>query len=149
MSDPSNEDARTIVSTRVLPFAPEQVFRAIAERERIARWWGPAGFRNTISVFEFRPGGEWRFTMHGPDGKDYANESRFEAIEAPGTVVLRHLNAPHFRLSMALQPEGTGTRLTWRQVFDDAQVREQLAPICIPSNEQNFDRLEAELRQHA
>lgn len=149
MNDASDDSARAIVTTRVLPFTPEQVFGAIASRERIARWWGPAGFRNTITQFDFRPGGEWKLTMHGPDGKDWPNECRFEAIAAPHTVVVRHENAPHFRLFMTLAPEAGGTRLHWRQVFDDAQVREQLAPMCVPANEQNFDRLHAELSSHA
>ena len=140
---------REIVSTRVLRFAPEQVFRAIAEPQRIARWWGPAGFRNTIASFDFREGGEWVFTMHGPDGTDYPNHSRFETIDAPRAVVLRHLNAPHFTMFMSLAPEGGGTQLQWRQVFDDARAREQLAPVCVPANEQNFDRLEAELASHS
>ena len=147
--DTIDDTDRTIVSTRVLPFPREQVFRAIAEPERLARWWGPAGFRNTFDRFEFRPGGEWTFTMHGPDGKDYPNQSRFESIDPPRGLVLRHVNAPHFRLHMALTEEGGGTRLHWRQVFDDARVREQLAPVCVPSNEQNFDRLEAELAAHS
>ena len=141
-------DAREIVSTRVFAHPRERVFRAIAEPERIARWWGPAGFRNTMDRFEFREGGEWVFTMHGPDGKDYPNESRFEKIEAPGTVVLRHENFPHFTLHMSLADEAGRTRLQWRQVFDDPRVREQLAPICVPANEENFDRLEAELASH-
>jgi len=148
MTQASDTSGREIVSTRVLAFPPDAVFRAIAEPQRIARWWGPAGFRNTIASFDFREGGEWVFTMHGPDGKDYPNHSRFETIEAPSTVVMRHLNAPHFRLFMSLAADGGGTRLQWRQVFDDARVREQLAPICVPANEQNFDRLEAELASH-
>ena len=148
MTQPPEAADREIVSIRLLPFPPEQVFRAIAEPERIARWWGPAGFRNTIASFEFREGGEWKFTMHGPDGTDYPNHSRFETIEEPRTVVMRHLNAPHFRMFMSLAAEGGGTRLQWRQVFDDARVREALAPVCVPANEQNFDRLEAELASH-
>ena len=142
-----DDDDRTILSTRVLSFPREQVFRAIAERERIARWWGPAGFTNTIESFDFREGGEWKFTMHGPDGTDYPNHSRFERITAPEIVVL-HVNAPHFRMFMSLTEEGPGTRLQWRQVFEDARVRDQLLPVCVPANEQNFDRLEAELRNH-
>jgi len=145
----AKEADREVVSTRVLPFPPEEVFRAIAEPGRIARWWGPAGFRNTIASFDFREGGEWRFTMHGPDGKDYPNHSRFETIAAPRTVVLRHLSAPHFTLHMNLAEQGGGTRLQWRQVFDDARVREQLAPLVVPANEQNFDRLAAELSTHS
>lgn len=147
MADTSLSD-REIVSTRVLPFSRDQIFQAIAEPQRIARWWGPAGFSNTIAAFDFREGGEWKFTMHGPDGTDYPNVVRFDAIEAPHSVVLRHVSAPHFRLFVTLSEEGSGTRLHWRQLFDDARVREQLAPICVPANEQNLDRLEAELATH-
>jgi uncharacterized protein YndB with AHSA1/START domain len=149
MNNATDESTRAFVTTRLLPFPPEQVFRAIAHRERIARWWGPAGFRNTITQFDFRPGGEWKLTMHGPDGKDWPNEARFETIEAPHTVVVRHENWPHFRLSITLAPEASGTRLQWRQVFDDAQVRDQLAPVCVPANEQNIDRLQAELASYS
>src|SRR3954469_18324029 len=145
MDTTTPESAREIVSTRVLPFPRAQVFRAIAEPQRIARWWGPEGFRNTIDSFDFRPGGEWKFTMHGPDGTDYPNHSRFEAIAEPGAVVMRHLNAPHFRMFMSLTEEEQCTRLQWRMLFDEARVRDQLAPICVPANEQNFDRLQAEL----
>ena len=144
MTDTSD---RELATTRLLPHPRERVFRAIAERDRIARWWGPAGFRNTIDTFDFREGGEWKFTMHGPDGKDYPNHSRFEKI-VPLEVVILHVNAPHFRLFMTLTEEAGGTRMHWRQVFEDAHVREQLAPVCVPANEQNLDRLEAELSNH-
>ena len=147
MADTSTADGE-LVTSRVLPHPRERVFRAIAEPERIARWWGPAGFRNTIDRFDFREGGEWTFTMHGPDGTDYPNRARFETIQAPGTVVIRHTNAPLFRLFMTLGDEGGGTRVHWRQVFDDPRVCEQLAPICVPANEQNLDRLDAELSSH-
>ena len=144
---PSDTSDRELATTRLLPHPRERVFRAIAERDRIARWWGPAGFRNTIDTFDFREGGEWKFTMHGPDGKDYPNPSRFEKI-VPLEVVILHVNAPHFRLFMTLTEEAGGTRMHWRQVFEDAHVREQLAPVCVPANEQNLDRLEAELSNH-
>jgi hypothetical protein len=52
-------------------------------------------------------------------------------------------------LTMTLSDEAGKTRLHWRQRFDTAQLREQLAAVCIPSNEQNFDRLEAELARMA
>ena len=144
---PSDTSDRELATTRLLPHPRERVFRAIAERDRMARWWGPAGFRNTIDIFDFREGGEWKFTMHGPDGKDYPNHSRFEKI-VPLEVVILHVNAPHFRLFMTLTEEAGGTRMHWRQVFEDARVREQLAPICVPANEQNLDRLDAELSNH-
>jgi uncharacterized protein YndB with AHSA1/START domain len=146
---PDPEDAaRSIVSTRVLPFPREQVFRAVAEPERLTRWWGPAGFTSSFQRFEFREGGEWHFVLHGPDGKDYPNRVVFDAIEPPARLVLRHVPGPHFVLTMTLAEEAGATRLRWHMLFEDAQVRDQLAPVCVPANEQNFDRLHAELSSH-
>ena len=39
----------------------------------------------------------------------------------------------------------TGTRVDWLQVLDDAELAPQLAPIVEPANEQNLDRLTAEI----
>ena len=46
---------------------------AFSDPVRLARWWGPAGFTNTFTICEFKPGGQWSFTMHGPDGTNYPN----------------------------------------------------------------------------
>ena len=129
---------------RELPATPEQVFDAIADPARLARWWGPAGFRNSFHHFDFRVGGRWQFTMHGPDGQDYPNESEFLAI-TPSLVRLRHVCAPFFELSIALEPCPGGTRVDWLQVFDDPAVAAAVRPIVEPANEQNLDRLSAEL----
>lgn len=137
--------AREIISTRHFTQARGQLWAAFADAQRLARWWGPAGFSNTFEVFEFRPGGRWRFTMHGPDGKDYPNRSVFHALEAPARIVMEHENAPHFELLVTLSDEAGGTRLNWRMRFDDVATREALAGLIVPANEQNFDRLQAEL----
>lgn len=129
---------------RPLPFTPEQVFAAFSNPERLARWWGPAGFRNTFQVFEFQPQGRWAFVMHGPDGTDYPNENVFLET-SPDRIVVRHVPAPQFTLTVTLAPAGSGTQLAWRQALDDRRVAERVAPIVLPANEQNLDRLEAEL----
>ncbi len=66
---------------RILSASSAEVFAAHRDPERLARWWGPAGFTNTFTAFEFVPGGKWSFIMHGPDGKDFPNESVFTQIE--------------------------------------------------------------------
>lgn len=83
--------------------------------------------------------------MHGPDGTDYANHSVFEEIEAPSRVVFQHLSAPKFRMTITLCEEAGKTRVDWRGLFESARVRDQVAKYAIPANEQNLDRLEAEL----
>ena len=91
---------REFVHSRVIDAPRDRVFRAIAEPGRLARWWGPDGFTSTFETFELRPGGAWRFVMHGPDGTDYPNESAFLEVE-PERIVLEHLSeSHHFLLTM-------------------------------------------------
>ena len=136
---------RTLRTSRWISAGPEQVYAALVAPERLARWWGPKGFRNTFEAFDPRPGGEWRFVMHGPNGADYPNQSVFEALVPGERVVIRHVSRPHFTLSVTLAAEGAGTRLTWRQCFESAAECEAVRGIAAPANEENLDRLEAEL----
>ncbi|WP_174874810.1 SRPBCC domain-containing protein [Vogesella oryzae] len=139
----------TFRSSRQFAATPAQVFAAISDAERIARWWGPAGFSNRIAEFDFRPGGRWLFDMIGPDGTVYANESVFVTIEPDRLLLLRHLCQPHFQLSITLQAAGDGCELLWEQTLDDDAQAEALRAIIEPANQQNLDRLAAELARAA
>lgn len=132
-------------TSRRLAHSPAAVFAAMRDPERLARWWGPQGFRNVFECFEFQPGGAWCFEMIGPDGVRYPNRARFQRIEADRQVVIEHVNAPLFELSITLEALSEGTLLHWRQAFDDAALAQTLAPIVVPANEQNLDRLSLEL----
>ena len=143
------DSASTVFRTqRVLPVAPSVVYQAFSDPARLARWWGPTGFTNSFQVFEFRPGGRWEFVMHGPDGRDYTNASVFQSLEPSEHVVIEHVSPPAFTLTVTLSPQGQGTALTWAQDFGDAALAARLAPIVVPANEQNLDRLAA-LLAHA
>ena len=124
----------------------EEIFSAFTDPERLARWWGPAGFTNTFHTFEFETGGRWVYTMHSPNGGNPENESVFELVEPPRKVVIRHTSQPLYRLTIELAPTDQGTNISWSQVFDDAAVAERIAKIVVPANEQNLDRLSAEVR---
>jgi uncharacterized protein YndB with AHSA1/START domain len=132
-------------TSREIPAPVEQVFAAFADPERLARWWGPAGFTNTFKVCEFRTGGKWSFTMHSPEGHDYPNESVFEEVEPAKKVVVRHLSGPQYRLTILLAPSPGGTVVSWSQDFDRADVASRIEHIVVPANEQNLDRLSAEV----
>lgn len=135
---------RDLTVTRHLHATVAQVRDAIVDPVRLARWWGPDGFRNEFEVCEPHPGGAWVFDMIGPDGKRYPNESRFIVVDAD-RIVIEHVCAPHFTLEIKLTPERDGTRLEWRGTFPDAKLAAQIAAFVGPANEQNVDRLEAEL----
>jgi uncharacterized protein YndB with AHSA1/START domain len=135
----------TFSTTRQLAASPAEVFAAIQNPVRLAAWWGPDGFSNRFEVFEFHPGGRWVFSMVGPDGAVYPNESVFTAIQADRQVVIQHVCQPHFQLSITLEPSSGGTLLRWDQAFADASVAQAVRHIVEPANEQNLNRLSAEL----
>jgi len=136
-------------TSRAFPASAAAVFDAIRDARRLARWWGPAGFANEFDVFEFAPGGRWQFTMVGPDGKRYRNESVFAEIVPDTRVRIDHVSAPRFVLTIALTPTEDGTHLAWEQAFEDPAVAQSVRHIVEPANEQNLDRLAAELRAGA
>lgn len=107
----------------------------------LAQWWGLEGFANTFEVFEFKVGGRWIFTMHGPDGQSYANESVFTELAPDRTVVIEHVCAPLFTLTVQLNAVANGTEVSWAQVFADIETAQAVKHIVEPANEQNLDRL--------
>ncbi len=136
----SAED-RTLSTSRILPFPAMVIYGAFASPDLLAQWWGPDGFTNSFEVFEFRNGGRWKFVMHGPDGKDHANESVFALLEPGRRVVIEHTCAPLFTLTVSLAPVADGTRVDWQQVFADAATARAVERIVGPANEQNLDRM--------
>jgi uncharacterized protein YndB with AHSA1/START domain len=138
----SPTDDHAIVTTRLLAVLRDRVWDAFRDPAALAQWWGPGGFTNTFREFEFRPGGIWRFTMHGPDGADYAMDHRFTEIVAPERIVVRHLQPGHdFTLTITLTESGGRTEIAWQMIFDDPAEAARVRPFVVPANEQNLDRL--------
>ena len=131
--------------SREFPAPPESVFAAIQDPVRLARWWDPNGFTNTFHTFEFRRGGSWQFTMHGPDGTDYPNQSEFLEIVPNSLVRIKHVNLPRFELSMSLEPCATGTLISWFGVFENREFAENSRQFLEAANEQNLNRLALEV----
>ena len=135
----------TFRTSRDIPASPDQVFAAFSDPQRLARWWGPAGFTNTFDICELESGGRWSFVMHGPDGQNYPNESVFAEVEPPRKVVVQHESAPKFRLTITLAPSAGGTTVSWAQTFESAEIAGRIEHLVVPANEQNLDRLSAEV----
>jgi uncharacterized protein YndB with AHSA1/START domain len=139
----STPTGTTIVNSRTLNASPAQVYAAFRDPEYLHRWWGPNGFTNTFQHFDFRPGGEWKYTMHGPDGVDYENESEFVELVPGRKVVILHLRKMHrFTLTIDLTERDGKTELQWHQAFDKP-VSAELEKFLQAANEQNLDRLAA------
>ena len=124
-----DRDPRSIVGTRVLAAPRALVFSVWTDPKHLVQWWGPNGFRTTTHAFDFRPGGIWRFVMHGPDGRDYQNRITFDEIVAPERIVYRHDGAEDvepvtFTQTVTFEDIRNGeTRLTWHGKFPSAEER--------------------------
>lgn len=138
-------DKRSDSRSTFIASTPQQVFAAMSDPARVARWWGPDGFTNTIQQFDFKPGGTWLLTMHGPDGKDYPNESRFTRIVPGELFEIEHFSGHHFILAIELSASRQGTQVHWRQTFDTVEHYERIAQFVAGANEQNLQRLAAEV----
>jgi len=135
----------TFTTSRTIAATPREIYAAFAAPDRLARWWGPAGFTSSFDTCDFVPGGQWSFVMHGPDGAHYPNESHFGSLVADEKVVVHHDAPPRFTLTVSLAPVAGGTLVTWEQAFEDAVLAEKMRGIAVPANEQNLDRLTAEV----
>lgn len=137
---------REILTERTFPVPVHRLYAAWSDPDQLARWWGPAGFRNLFSEFDLRPGGYWRFIMSGPDGTDYRNESRFSEVVPGERIVFDHLSGHRFRTAFEFLPHGERTLLRWSMVFEEADEYERMKEFIIRANSENLDRLEELLR---
>lgn len=137
---------RVIEVTRTIAAPAARVFAAWTDPAAITRWWGPRGFTTTTHAIDFRPGGEWRFTMHGPDGTDYPNRIVYRDIAEPTRIVYDHADvagdrAP-FHVTTTFAEESGKTRVTLRMVLESVAVRAELAKFgAVEGGEQTLARL--------
>ena len=123
-ADAADTADREIVITRLISAPRELVFKVWTDPEHVGHWWGPDGFTNTIYEMDVRPGGIWRFTMHGPDGIDYQNKVIYREIVPPELLAYSHVSGPYFEATVTFEAEGDKTRVTMRSVFETAAVRD-------------------------
>ncbi len=81
---------RELVITRLVNAPRELVWDAWTQPEQVRHWWGPDGFTQSIHEMEVKPGGVWRFMMHGPDGTDFPNKIVFREVVKPERLSYDH-----------------------------------------------------------
>jgi uncharacterized protein YndB with AHSA1/START domain len=121
--------------------------------QHVAAWWGPNGFTNTILEMDVRPGGIWRFVMHGPNGVDYDNRIAYTEVVRPERLVYFHgsdvENDPgRFHVTVTFAEERRKTRLTMRSLFVSAAERDKVVKEfgALEGANQHLDRLEQHLK---
>lgn len=80
------------------------VWDAWTDPKQVAQWWGPRGFTLTTHSKDLKSGGHWNYTMHGPDGVDYENRTKYLEVEKYSRLVYDHganeTQPPMFRVTV-------------------------------------------------
>lgn len=139
-------DERQLLFQRLYPAPPADVFPLWTDAEHLAKWWGPYGFTLTTEEADLRPGGRWKFTMHGPDGTDYPNLIFVDEMTPPSRLVYTHGepgDTEHFSHLVTFDEVAGSTALSMRLVFPDAATRDLVAAKsgAVEGGRQTLDRL--------
>lgn len=135
-----------IVSSRIFNVPQQLLFRAWSEPNHLKNWWGPLGFTNTFTQFDFRVGGKWSFVMHGPDKGNYVNECEFIIIIEPSLIAWKRFSQPIFQVVATFEPlSDNETKLVFKMLFNTAEECKKIKVFAVDKNEENFDKLESEL----
>lgn len=131
--------------SRILPYPADAIFAKYSNAEALARWWWPRGNTNAFSLFDFVQWGKWVFTMHD-ETNSYPNEWTFRKIDK-NYIFMDHTVAPYFSLEVILDEVGKNeTKMTWNSIWENWEFLAQKRDFLIEKNNENFDRLEEELR---
>ncbi|WP_234572732.1 SRPBCC family protein [Rhodohalobacter sp. 614A] len=138
---------RTIQVSRQFDAPKDLVYDAFTAPEKIGQWWGPNGFTTTTKSMEFKEGGEWIFTMHGPDGTDYPNRITYTKINRPDLIMYDHAgNRPdeevHFHQTITFEEVNGQTKVTLNLLFPTLKAKENAAEFgAIEGGKQTLARL--------
>ena len=102
-----NKSSNEIHITRVYDAPVKMVWEAWVDPQQVAQWWGPRGFKITTHSKDVRTGGHWDYIMHGPDGTDYPNLTKYLEVEKYSRLVYDHggsrTTPPMFRVTVLFQ----------------------------------------------
>jgi uncharacterized protein YndB with AHSA1/START domain len=132
--------------TRVFDAPVQAVWDAWNDPAQAAHWWGPRGFTLTTHSKDLRPGGQWIYTMHGPDGKDYPNITTYHEVKHLKTLVYDHGATkdapPLFRVTVYFSESGGKTTMDMTMALATAEAAERTAEFIKKANgNSTWDRL--------
>ncbi len=142
-------DKPQIITTRWLNAPRELVWTVLTTPEHIKHFWGPDGFTNSIQQMDVKVGGQWLFTMHGPDGKDWPNRIIYRTVTPPSYLAFDHdggeddVSGHRFLGEIELFEQGNKTRIELRMTEPTMEARDAVAQYAVEGGRQNLERLAA------
>jgi uncharacterized protein YndB with AHSA1/START domain len=127
---PATTDANDIRIIRIYDAPVALVWEVWTDSDHVGQWWGPRGFSLTTHSKDLRPGGSWVYTMHGPDGKDWPNFTRYHEVIPHQRLVYDHGAtaadaAPAFRVTATFRDVGGKTELNMCMTLPTPEAAQQ------------------------
>src|SRR3954452_4211641 len=121
--------ANELKISRIYNVSVKTVWDAWTDPKRAAHWWGPRGFTITTHSKDFRPGGSWKYTMHGPDGVDYPNTTKYLEVEKHSKLVYDHGatddREPLFRVTVLFSESNGKTKMDMTMSLPTPEAAEE------------------------
>jgi uncharacterized protein YndB with AHSA1/START domain len=113
----------------------ERVWELWTDPRKLDRWWGPPSYPATFETHDLVPGGEVRYFMTSPDGKQHAGMWRVTAVDPPVWLQFDDVfsgadgepitDLPVARVSIRLYERDGGTRMVMRSKFESREDLER------------------------
>ena len=131
---------------RVYDAPVKAVWEAWTDPDQVAKWWGPRGFTITTHSKDLKAGGHWNYTMHGPDGVDYPNKTKYYEVEKYAKLLYDHggndEQAPLFRVTTLFSESRGKTSLDMSFAVATPEAAEDIKKIIKMHNgNSTWDRL--------
>lgn len=125
------KNANELRLVRVFNAPAKLIWEVWTEDNHVTKWWGPRGFSLTTKSKEVAPGGQWVYTMHGPDGVDYPDITTYHEVEKYKKLVYDHganeNQGPLFRVTVTFEEFKGKTVMDMTMALETPEAAEQIA----------------------
>jgi uncharacterized protein YndB with AHSA1/START domain len=126
LASPSVAAKPSLTLKRRLNAAPEKVYAAWTEPQKLSRWFGPDSGAVTLAETDVRVGGRFHVVFHTEDGEEHDVSGIYREVVPNEKLVFtwawRSTPERESLVTIAIRPDGDGTSLTLthEQFFDEA-----------------------------
>lgn len=151
---PKENKSNELTLSRIYDAPVKAVWDAWVEPEQVAQWWGPRGFTITNHSKDVRTGGHWHYTMHGPDGTDYPNKTKYLEVETYKRMVYDHgandTQPALFRVTVLFSEAKGKTKMDMTMTWPTPEIAEEMKKFIIKvGGHSTWDRLAEYLGKQA
>ncbi|OJJ15269.1 activator of HSP90 ATPase [marine bacterium AO1-C] len=128
MNNQQQPNDRTLSLERTFNAPLQLVWEAWTQSDHIAHWWGPKGMQTTVIEHDFRVGGQWKYSMQMPDGKEFISEGKYLEIEELKKIISTADFKPMtegVEIQAFFEADGDQTKFTFNVVHTTAEYCQQ------------------------